>query len=73
MRKKFVPQALPVTVWSTAGLPIVPAGGGVAPVANWRKGPTSPVKASWNCRATRPVSRVKLITPSELAWRVSTP
>ena len=84
MRKKSWLHGLPVTVWAAAGLPIEPAGGGVAPVAKCRKGPTSPVRAGLNARATpaeagmRALSRVKLITPgitaaASEAWSVSTP
>ena len=73
--KMFVPQALPVTVWLAAGLPIVPGGGGVAPVAKRRKGPTSPLRASPNASEVRPMSRVKSISRGGLvpAVSVSTP
>ena len=73
--KKFVPQALPVTVWLAAGFPIVPGGGGAGPARKVRNGPTSPLRARLNASGTMPVSRVKLMrtggTPS--ARSVSTP
>src|SRR5947199_1609783 len=72
---RFVPQALPVTVWSAAPVPIVPGAGGTGPARNVRKGPTSPLRASPNASGTRPIFRVKSMrrggTPSALI--VSTP
>ena len=83
-RKKFWLQGLPLTVWAAAGLPMEPAGGGEAPVAKRRNGPTSAVSAGPNAIAApleagmRALSRVKLITPGTAAaaseaWSNSTP
>src|SRR5262249_16883656 len=39
MRTKLVPRGLPMMVWSIAGAPINPAGGGDSAGSHWRKGP----------------------------------
>src|SRR5262249_33760444 len=70
--KKFCPQGLP---WTVCGFtdPIWPAAGGGAPVANVRKGPTSPVSVGPNTPAALAVSRVKWTTPKASACSVSEP
>src|SRR5207249_2069600 len=77
-RRKFWLQALPVTVWSAAGLPIDPGGGGTGPARNLRNGPTRPPSARLNAVGKRPIgtiptSSVKLTNPRPSAWTTSTP
>src|SRR5215510_11382689 len=78
MRTKLVPRGLPMMVWSIAGSPMNPAGGGDSAGSHWRNGPMLDAVrtlAKLHAGGTRPQPRfsVKLIVPVSDAVNVLTP
>src|SRR5437870_873894 len=78
IRKMFVPQGLPATVWFAPGLPTSPGGGAGASAV--RNGPTRPAvidcvkaRAAPADAGMRGLSWVKFTVPRVSAWRTSTP
>ena len=72
--KKFVPQELPVTLWSAPGLPVSPGPGGTGPSRKVRNGPTSPVvTAASKSSGCLPTSSVRSMAPSASACSTFTP
>src|SRR5437867_651270 len=72
--KKFVPQELPVTLWSAPGLPVSPGPGGTGPSRKVRHGPpppgaTAPSKPS----AGWPPAAVRSMAPAASACSTFTP
>src|SRR5690349_9428900 len=78
MRRKLVPNGLPVMAWSTLASPTNPAGGAGAVASHRRNGPTLLVgstlaKLHAGGTAPQPWSSVKLIVPVAEATKVFTP
>ena len=70
-RKRFVPQGLPVTRWSTCGLPTNPGGGAGEDASQTRKGPTR--LPSGPAKPGVPTVFDTSTRPAPSAWRTSTP